>query len=463
MPVLYDGNAIIPAPFVRIAKDYQKADDGSIVGSIFNISIQGKLICDKGSPNSSGQFWTASGYPPDETLTVNQFLKSLLAKQAALRAIFAVEGKTLEIVPLDGSTPFKFNPRVKDIQFPAGNWTIESEYEITLEADGDSPEDANHIAKASEEWAIEQTDDRQITFRLTHTVGAVGKRFYDSTGALTSPAWQRAKDYVLNKIGLGLDSSQMAADGVLNADSLRAYNYARAEQVNKLGGSFQVTETWLCFDPGSDAPAVEEFTVTTVKDETGRTKVGIEGNVQGLRQRDNSSYALITDRYTNANSKWTSAVLPNLFTRCQSYSGVTLNVKPLNTRVGRNQVAGTITYSYDFDDRPTPSTSGAISEVISVIDDGAVDLFAKIPVLGGGPFGTILQDIGTFTEKKRQILIEIQMPCATQSFTPTQPTTTSIVNSLLPVGNLQTFIDKDSVSWVERTGKYSRSVGVTWK
>jgi hypothetical protein len=57
------------------------------------------------------------------------------------------------------------------------------------------------------------------------------------------------------------------------------------------------------------------------------------------------------------------------------------------------RAAGTVTYRYEFDDRPAPYTPGAVSEVVTVTNHGAADVFAQVPVLGR-PYGPVLQSLG---------------------------------------------------------------------
>ena len=326
MPVYFNSNKIIPAPFVAITKDYNTTDDVQQIGSSFNITVKGKLIAYKGSPNSSGVFWNVSGYPPDEVIADDSIMGSLIRKQEALRSLFANEGRSFEVQPWDGSAPIKCNPRVKRIDFLEGSptsWYNHMEYIITLEADilyvnglaqgEDSGDIINYkVSKANEEWNIESADENNRTYRLTHAVSAQGKRFYDSTGALVKPAWQNAQDYVLSRLQLGLQVDKMVASGVLNANTLQAYNYVRGQHQNTLGGGFSVNETWLCFDASGNAPAVEDFTVSAKTSEDGKTRVSVEGQIKGLEVRNNTTFALISTKYANALNLWQNVVSNNV-------------------------------------------------------------------------------------------------------------------------------------------------------
>ena len=65
----YNGSRLIPAPLITIEQVKNVGADGTILGNVFTITANGKLVAFKGSPNSSGSFYTGTDYPPDETIT----------------------------------------------------------------------------------------------------------------------------------------------------------------------------------------------------------------------------------------------------------------------------------------------------------------------------------------------------------------------------------------------------------
>ncbi len=469
MPVIYNSKKLIPAPFVSISKSYDVADDGTILGKTYNIEVKGKFVAWMGSPNAAGVLWDQSGYPPDDTFNADGLLKSILRKQDAVRKLFADQGKVFEIQPLDGSASMKCNPRVLRVEVPDGHWaTNPTDYTVFLEAssleingaEDEADIEDYKITKASDEWGIEILDEKLNTYRLTHTASAIGKRFFESDGSESASPWENAREYVLSKIGLGLKASRMVAADVLDANTLQAFNYLRSQTLNELTGAFAVTETWLCYDPQGGAAAYDEFQVSTRTSLEGRTSVGVSGNITGLAQYNNTTRVLTISRWTNASAKWTS-IGSSLLTRAQTISGVTLNPTALQTQVGSNQVAGTVSYDYEYDDRPTATISGARSEHIFQDDDNAADVFAKIPVMQQ-PIGPVMQDIGSKTEKHRTISITAQMPAKTMSYTPTRPSTSSILASYIPTGtHSAVFVSRDQEHWDPYTGQYSRNT--TWE
>ena len=438
MPILYNGSKIIPAPFITFGKEYLRGSDLGKIGSTFNITVTGKLSVCQGSPNSSGVFWTEAGNPLEEEIPHDERLKSILHKQDAIRELFADDGKTFEVVPLDDSAPIKFHPRITSINFPEGLWIDTSEYTIEMQADEmlgypgqedffsdedyftDEVGNKLFLQSVEENWSLEIQEeplgdgvDQEHSFLLTHNVSAVGKISYGDDSLLISPAWEQARRWVNPR--LGLDNDFLHGSSGLNLDSsFLGFNQMRSENTDERGGTYSVSENWFI----SNANVVEEFVVQTNQGiESNIVGVGIQGSVRGLETRSVSDYSDITEnKWVAASGKFDSLTVANtFFSRAQTISGVTLNVQELSSSIGRNKPGGSIDYSFDFDTRPSNCISGALSEDIVISDtniDGSVELFASIVVLGRLP-GPVLQDLNTTSQKKRSISINVTVPEAT--------------------------------------------------
>lgn len=475
MPVLYDNKKIIPAPFVEINKVYQKGADGTLIGSLFSLNITGKIVAFKGSPSSSGTFWTNTGYPPDEVIVDDSRMKAIIRKQEAIRQLFKNEGRWLEFQPWDGTAPVKCTPRINSITFPEGIWHTVCDYTIVAEADvlyingsAVGEDGFNYqVSDASESWSIEsgeaaESELVQQTFRLTHNVSATGKRFYNTSNVLDMEAWEQARGFVQSR--LGIDNARITASGVLNLPSYyHGVNHVRGESLDKLGGSYAVTETWVV----ASGNATEDFTVTTTRNiDDGLTTVDIQGDIRGYDIRD-SNFQITQTKYTSASGKF-DTVQNQLLSRAQAYSGYTLNVTPKSESVGRNPIAGVINYNFTYDNRPSNCITGARSENITIIDNYPADVFAAIPVLGRTA-GPVLQSISTVTVAQRQLTIEaIMVPsasCATlQTDLNTKPDVTSIINAAKNgLTYTQIFTDRNEESWSPKSGRYSRQISWTYQ
>jgi len=60
---------ISPAPFVDISKEYQKMDNGEIIGVQYSITLNGTLVADKGSPRHQPFTGSSEAFDSDENIT----------------------------------------------------------------------------------------------------------------------------------------------------------------------------------------------------------------------------------------------------------------------------------------------------------------------------------------------------------------------------------------------------------
>ncbi len=486
--IIYNNKKIIPAPLVSIDKTYDRTDDGTILGSTFNIVVTGKLVAWAGSPNSTGVFHTISGYPANEVIEYESRLQSILKKQAALRDLFSEDGLAFEIQSLDGSQATKFYPRILSISFAEGLWYNTCDYTIVMEADYLLPEredsEYTNIKSASENWSIETDEgnpesiEHPSTFRLTHTVSAKGKKTFEAGNDFVS-AITNAKTYVQSR--LGIDSQFVASSGINNLPSYyQGYNHVRSESTDELSGDYNVTETWLL----ASGNALENFTISTTNSEEGIIRVNINGNITGLTTKGDP----LAGPYSNGDQKYQNALnkfhtLSGIFySRATNYSNVaSLGIIPVSTNIGQNPSAGTINYSYDYDNKPNLCITGSKSEVFNITQNGYGDIFASIPVIGRNA-GPVLQDIGTVTALNRALSMEIVFgPSIIDCSSLEQVKNTFLLDPLnnpLTSGELYTIIQGVNpgnqgftqvynsapvVTWEPKTGRFSYNINWTYE
>lgn len=421
--VSYNGCRIIPAPLVSINKSYASTSDGKQIGTVWSISVKGSILTYKGSPDTSSTFYTGSDYPPDDTVALNeeQHLGRILRKQEAIRKLFATEGKSFEIQSFDGSAPMKCNPRIKSIIFPEGKWFNIFEYEIQLETDiisvngvplgEDSKSDGSnifndYISALEDNWQIETqeepvNDSIPRTYRVTHTLSATGKRFYDENGVLTKEAWQQAKSAIIPRLGLDMNFLTMSGIGDI-PQYFSGYNYLRSENIGASNGTYGITETWFM----SSGHALENFTIDVKRGiDNSFSRVGIQGLVKGLEIRD-SGMNLIQSKFVSASGKF-NEIKSYVYDRAKQYSKLNhLHYIPISHSFVLNPFDGTVQYTYEYDDRPSGLISHALSENITIQNSFDNDVFAAIPVLGR-KVGPVLQSINTKKETTRSLNIDI--------------------------------------------------------
>lgn len=427
--VSYDGKRLIPAPQLSITKSYTTTPDGKKIGSVWNISVKGDMLTYKGSPDENNAFYTGSLYPPSNnpspdysvTFAENEHLEHVIRKQEAIRRLFAIEGKSFEVQSFNGSAPMKCNPKIKSVTFPEGEWFNRFNYQIDMEADiitingvplgeDSNPDGSNifdqYISSLEDNWQIETVEEPESltiprTYRVNHSVNAVGKRFYDENGVLEMEAWQQAKRAVLPR--LGLDLNFLTLSGLRDIPAyFSGYNYVRSESINETNGSYGINETWLM----ASGYALENFTIDSRKGiDSAFTTVNVQGVVRGLEIRD-SGMNLIQTKYESASGKF-DQIQANIYGRAQNYTGISyLHRYPIARSITHNPFEGTVQYSYEYNDRPSGLFTNSINENISIQNNFGADIFAAIPVLGRA-LGPVLQPINTKDKCTRSLSVEV--------------------------------------------------------
>jgi hypothetical protein len=222
--------------------------------------------------------------------------------------------------------------------------------------------------------------------------------------------------------------------------------------------------------------------------------VSIDGSIKGLSQISPSGYVyggtdtkVANSAFDNALAKYKTVsnqgrfgVGSNIYKRANNSVAVELNSQPTSVSLGTNQYDGTVTYNLSFDNRPTNTISGVLSESISVNDTYPGDVFALIPVLGRAT-GPVLQYIGGRTEYKRDVSIDLlldytdipyghnrnslflQKPSLVE---PIRTQLRSLIQELSPAnepGIRKYFIDPPTESWTPKEGRYSFQVAWTYE
>ena len=417
--VTFDDKRLIPAPFVSINSSYDKTPDGEILGKTYEISLIGKILEDRGSPNSSGVFWTTSEYPPNENIENDSKLGSILRKQQALQSLFSKDnnGKKLVIQSADDSDPLFCFPEIQGISFPEDLWYNISDYSIALTANQIFPlddEELDLVEDASESWTIEPSDEReedhsgrfQLTYKINHNISAKGKRLFDISGFLLREPWENAKQWALSKQGI---NSYIVHSGIHNIPNhYQEYDYVKTEAIEELGGQYTFNESWTL----SSGVAIESYEVSLTKGiNQGVKNINIQGTIRGLDLNDPSNGISGQDRINNAEDKFSSLSGQNLFyIRSQNhltkFSNGFLHSLPVQESISRNPSTGVLNYSFEYDNRPSGLIDGVLFEVINVNYIHPNESFASIFVLGR-PHGPVLQSLETSEARQKTVNIEL--------------------------------------------------------
>lgn len=148
------GFIIRPCPLINISWNTTFNEDGPLGGK-YDITLTGTILDDGGSPiysynqNDDTVAWTPSYYPngagskPAKTTYAPDVgalgaLRSILAKQVALRELFARGCAKIEVasvVPSHNEPVFSFYPKFLSINFAEDTWVQKCDYTISLEAE----------------------------------------------------------------------------------------------------------------------------------------------------------------------------------------------------------------------------------------------------------------------------------------------------------------------------------------
>ena len=474
----YGDYSFIPVPLMNINKEYQKSDDGTNLGTIFRVSLNGTLMPVPGD---------AGG------------LSSIILLQNQLRSGLNQEGCPF-VLQCDSTVLWSGNPRISTLSMNESqdNWVRSTPYTVEMEFDDeptDGGEDSSlgYISSASESWNVEFTDQNYFTWtlpdatvdtspyvlRLTHNVSAKGKRHFTDCDTVI-PAWQRAQAYVIPL--LGYDDTKLEGSGVINLTvaDFQVFDHMRTQTIDELSGDFSVVETWLVINPsGTGIPGncTEDFTITARKSlESDINTVSIEGSIQGLETRSYGAnpgdFSVTESKYAAASGCW-DTINGRLYQRANGiFSNIDSTVRNLNANVvnsseGHSLAGGSISYSYEYNDRPSNCITGSLFETITISDTNSNDIFASLVVLGRTS-GPVLQDINTVSAPTRDVSIEVIMAPSTGC------TAALLLSHNNPSDEVEVLIDafeaeltgvydqvftqSDSEQWQPKEGRYSRNV-----
>lgn len=457
-----------PVPLLDISLNFNRNDAGDILNTTYRTTLRGEI-----NLLPSG----IDGY------------KNIDDRQDLLISGFSEDYKEFKVV-CDNNILIQQYPRVNSINFSPSNdnWSETADYTIELEWDGE-PYSGLYLESITENWefSIDQEnkyynwtlpggtgDNNMYVFSLTHNVSAKG---LDSKNIKIRPAWQEARAWVVSR--LGYDSSQISNSGVfnLNAVNFSGWNHSRVQRKSERDGTFDVTETWMVANTGLNnnaGAAIEDFTASVSYDlQNNLTNVSINGSIQGMEEvnygNTPNSFSISKQAYANASGYWEN-IKPKLNGRASLVAdGIKINPIPLNYNIAHNPAKGTISYGYQFDNRPCNFIPNAIFENITINDTNPVDVFAENVVLGRAN-GPVLQRLDTVTSSKRSVSVEILVPRVDQC--------TGLAEAIAAKPNIDSFLceleaqisggdnlyfkSQDSETWNFKDGRYNRSVEWTW-
>jgi hypothetical protein len=333
------------------------------------------------------------------------------------------------------------------------NWRNSIDYSIVLKVYSSgsgsylTKDGGHYVTSVTDTYNLQLIDndkylyqDKYIpVYKLTRTIGAVGKRITSTSGAL-----YHAKQWVIDR--------QAAAPltGMFRTSDFLLYNQEREISVDEPGGSYSITDSFIA---KSGYPWIDNYSITTVVDYQFNRTISINGFIQGLEPAtgiydsrnidisttngvpnstsgkldiypaitgingyaaDNGKTNLFTyniggsnlamgkSKYMNAVSGY-NIVRSNIFNRALAYNTSTtnlissdwdgqnyfsnyktrpLNPLPLSLTESLYPFEGKITYQAEYDSRPLSIMTGAISETFSFTEKLPSIRVQEIQILG---------------------------------------------------------------------------------
>ena len=314
--------------------------------------------------------------------------------------------------------------------------------------------------------------------------------------------WQRAKAFVENRMGIPEEATGLSGLLCIGADyGDGVVNNFRTVTVNKTDGIVSANQTFIAITGGGIA-AYEDFQVNTQQSlEDPFVTITIDGTINGLTRLDYSGPSVTGEpKFNNAMAFWAQNVSGALYTRADKFYNLTtlqsghigwsnglnekarggsypvpltqrLNYLELSRTIGYNPVAGTITYSYTYDNRPVHCYPDAITEDITFSESEPNDVFASLTVLGRAN-GPLLQTIGTVGPRTREISINAILPMQTKcKINPAPAVGTHEYDffnapdaydqlvldyaAVLATNYTQVFVTASTKTWEPKTGRFS--------
>ena len=282
--------------------------------------------------------------------------------------------------------------------------------------------------KSNAEYYV--VDSVHKVYSINHSITAVGSPVYDVSGGYKDglAPWQQAQKYINEYIGIGSGRLQptnptalsglnhTAIDLFANGSGYQAANFIYQENIDREAGSYSITETFVLYPSGTH-PVIETLTINNDISEAQQNTVNIQGNIQGLNTVSgflhsgnafNNAWAYFTGVVdaTGQNSSYLAA-RGHLYNPEFPNQIHWLHPKPLSKSVATDIAAGTVSYTYSYDDRPPNVIPGSISESIQVNDTYPGELFSVTPVIGRSQ--PVLQYLNSRSEYKRNLSINIVM------------------------------------------------------
>lgn len=340
MALKIDNKRIVPIPLVNISKSANFSDDGRQISSTYEITLEGTLLPNRGSPISTG-WYTGVGEPPPESFASEADKhKSIMMKQELIREAFSQPGYRL-FYDIPGIQTIDCNPKTNSINFSADPWVIKSDYTINLQSDilNQSEIDNSgeyllgtsglYLNSVTDSWSLANQNIFDGGFNLTRNISAVGSKFYGS-GSILEP-WENAKIWVTNRASVSGIVPPIASG--------YNYNIVSEESIDRLAGSYSLSLNYIHNNKNyTEERSVSRSFEYPLNDPSApaNLRVNVRGLITGLGLQNDPS-----GRLTNAYGRW-ATLQPILGTL------VGVGNNPISLSLDEDYNNGTLSYTAEF-------------------------------------------------------------------------------------------------------------------
>ena len=408
-----------PVPLLGESKEFLKTDAGETLSIKRTLTFTGTLLPQ--NPSLSGV--------PDQSTCI-----SLLSrKREQMGEALSEDYGDLLVVDASGYPIVSAKPRIVSLDFDEGVLVQQSPYSLVVEFD-EIIDSGTPVSSYSESWDFTQNENDTIS--VSHSAEAVGIK----NTILNIAPHIVAKDFVLSKLGYDASNSFVMRSPYLSAlvdiSALSAFNRVFSESVDKTGGGYSVTETWIAASGNflDDRSVSNQF----ARDEENNffeTDV-INGTVQGHGETT-------FERLQNAEAGFNSFVVPQIgfndttgvetkeknynrfagsigysITRVPASGGQSdLINKAINRSIERNE-DGSVTQSVTTSAALRPSSASGIQLAIDYCFANNVPINSTEPIFDASLSGNLVSVSTQRSELERSFsLVKVYTDQTTQNYT----------------------------------------------
>ena len=283
----FDSENGYPTPAANIGINQLRTSAGDYLSTEKTVTLQGVCYVDR--------MTTHDDEKSTQLLPANKrsnLVKDLFLKASGLQDKILTRNNQKLFIGVAGSdaNPLIYdNASIESISFSpnSNNWSTTIDYEISFKIyvsgtggyllrEVGAEATGAYVSSITDNYQLELLDSDQYiyqdryapTYKLSRTLGAVGKRIQATSGAIF-----HAKQWVAGR------ERAAPLTGMFRPDEFILYNQERSVDIDEPGGAYTITDSFIA---KSGNPWIDKWTIETSVDEKFNKKFVLNGSVQGL-------------------------------------------------------------------------------------------------------------------------------------------------------------------------------------